>query len=778
GSLSAAGGTVTLASASTGTALDLTTGLASAPLGTFLLGDAVANTAAITATTLTIGAGNAGAITITNAITFAGVSLLDLLSGDALTETNIDSLNVGTLAADVQSANLPGSNAIGTLAAITATGGFAFDDTENLTLAGLLDAGSATAQLSDPNFPITEQAGLPAGGITAGTLTGSATSATLNEANAIGTLGVITAPGGFTLNNPAGFVIAGNLDAGAATVLLTSTGAATENGGSITAGFLSGSLASAILGGANNIAAIGSFTARGGLNLTDGQALTISSALDIGTAAASFAISGGSLGETGAGLLTAGTLSGSAALVSLANTTNVVGTLGAITAPGGLTLATDPGLTISGLVDTAAGVIDLTSQGSIAEVSGGTLIAGELIGAADNASFANENTVAALGSFTALGGFTLADGGSLALLAPLDAGTADVVLIGGAAVSEPSGSIDAGTLAADVQSANLPGRNTIATLGAFSTPGALLLTDAAPLAVAGPVTADLLAITDTAGVAFTGSTGVGTLSVNAGGSVTEPSGTITANLLDGSATGLAQFGPDAPAGSASIATLGPFSVANGSFSLTDAQGLAITGPFAANYFAIAAPGSIVLESASITTLGLAPAAQSGNAPVRPGSYFSVTTPGGQFLALGNTLINPAGGPATLRIQLSGAGGLINFTNLVAPTTTLLIATGSGTAIGRINLGALVIIGNLGSSTLTGTVANLSGLVAASKATINPFQSARYRLNSCPIMSVNCIFIAPVQVPQGNPLSGLAIVSAPPDRRDTDLLLPNVAAQDY
>ncbi|MGH7083233.1 MAG: hypothetical protein ACREFV_12270, partial [Acetobacteraceae bacterium] len=320
--------------------------------------------------------------------------------------------------------------------------------------------------------------------------------------------------------------------------------------------------------------------------------------------------------------------------------------------------------------------------------------------------------------------------------------------------------------------------NTIATLGAFTVSGTLLLTDEASLAVAGPVSALFFGITDPSGVSFTGATDVGTLSITAGGSITEPSGSVTAALLEGSANGLAQFGPDAPAGSASITTLGPFSVSTGTFTLTDSIPLSITGPLDADDFAITAPGGITVTNASITTVGLPVAAQSAALPARPGSYFDVTTPGGRFLELGRTTINPDGGPATVRIQLDPAGGLISFADLVAPTTTLILDTGAGTAIGTIDIAALMVLGNLGSATLSGTVANLSGAVASAKATISPFQSAHYRLNACALMSVNCIVIAPMSVPEGNPLSGLAIVSAPPNQQDIDLLLPNVAAQDY
>ncbi|MGH7070722.1 MAG: beta strand repeat-containing protein, partial [Acetobacteraceae bacterium] len=1177
GSLSAPSGTVKLVPASANLPIALNA-LGPDTAGTLSINDT--DLSRVSAATLEIGSGSAGPIVIGNSLGFPfnlvivpnPVTSLVLESGGAISESGTLSAPTATLSGFATSASVPATgNDVAALGSFTAPGGFTFTEAGNLFLAGLIDAGSATANLTSVSGNINEDAGPPAGTITAGTLAASAAgSVVLSAANSIATLGDIAAPGGFTLDNPAGLFVAGDLNAGNATVNLKSSGALIETTGSITAGLLEGTLASATLGGANKITDIAALTAPGGFSLTNGEPLTIRGAANFGTATGSFAITGGLL-ENGSGILTAGLIEGSAANVSLPNSANEVGTLGAFSAPGGLTLTTANELAISGSVDTAGTAIDLTSGGSITEIAGGALIGAELAGfagggtlgaAAGTASFANTNTLAALGSFTALGGFTLADTGSLALLGALDSGTATVVLTGGAAVTEPTGSITATTLSGTLASASLPGANrisnlanfsaangfsltnlgtltltgpvstggaeaaftlngslvqaaagilstgtlagsatsinledpanaiaslgaitapggltlatangleiagtvatgtapvsltaggaitevsggtlvagaltgsadaasfantnsiaelgsftaprgftldnagdlpiagslgagsatallvaggslyetggaitagtltgsagnvslanalnrianlgpfaagtfnlddgedltvigtvtgnpiglavtgnlalgsgagsgvlsssgavfltataaitepagaidaailtgsaasaslpganlvpllgafttggpflfnaalptltvsgplaagsagitvagglalagrvaagavtlqaggaitepggviaagtlsgsataaaltapnTIATLGAFNAPGTILLTDIVPLAVAGPVTASFFSITDSSNVSFTGATDSGTLNITALGSITEPSGTVTAALLEGSADSLAQFGPDAPAGSASITTLGPFSVTDGTFTLTDSVPLNIIGPLSANNFAIAAPGSIVLTNATITTIGLPVVQQSDADPARPGSYFDVTTPAGRFLELGRTTINPGGGPATVRIDLNPAGGLISFADLVAPTTTLILDTGAGDAGGTIDLGALIVIGNLGSSDLTGAISNLSGVVASSKATISPFQSAHYRLNSCPLMSVNCIFIAPPEVPQGNPLSGIAIVGAQPNQRDIELLLPNVAAQDY
>ncbi len=969
GSLMATGGTVALASAGSGLALDLVTGLGAASVGTFSLGDASPDTAAISAGTVIIGDANGGAITITGPIDMPDIGLLDLLSGGAVSETTAtDNFSVGTLAANVASANLIGNNHVGTLDDITASGGFTLTDANGLAISGVVDtgagaidltAGGSIAEIGSGTLIGAELLGFAGGGTAAGT----AGVASFANTNTLASLGNFTALGGFTLADAGDLALIGALDARVANVVLTGGATVTEPSGSITATTLSGTLASAALDGANSITDLANFSAAGGFSLTDLEPLTLTGPVSAGSGEAAFTL-GGSLVQTTVGVLTAGTLAGSASLIDLTDPTNQIASLSAISAPGGLTITTATDLAIGGLVNTSSAPVVLKVGGAIDEIPGGTVSGGALTGSASAASFANINTIGELGNFTAPGGFTFDNAGDLPIAGLLDAGPATASLvaggslfettatllgettagaitagtltgsagsvtlgatanliadlgsfsagafdltdgenlavagavagdpinlvvngnlaIGGAAgagmltsagpvfltvsgaitepngaidaaslsgssasaslgganqvpvlgvfsstgsflfnadeptltvngpvsagsaslastgslvlaglvssgsatlsaggsISEPGGAISAGTLAGAAASAALTATNTIDTLGSFSTSGTFLLADSAPLAVAGPVSAPFLGISDPASISFTGSTNVGTLSVTAGGSITEPGGIVVASLLEGSAAGLAQFGPDAPAGSASITTLGPFSVAAGSFTLTDSLPLVITGPLDANYFAITAPGSIVLSNVTITTLGLPVAEQSATAPTRPGSFFSVTTPGGRFLELGRTTIDPGGGTNTVRIQLNPAGGLISFADLVAPNTTLILDTGAGTAVGTIDLGALIVIGNLGSSTLDGTVANLSGLVASSKATISPFQSPRYRLNSCPLMSVNCIFIAPEQVPQGNPLSNIAIVSAPPTRREIDLLLPNVAAQDY
>ncbi|MGH7119723.1 MAG: filamentous hemagglutinin N-terminal domain-containing protein, partial [Acetobacteraceae bacterium] len=85
GSLIAPGGTVALASATSGKALELTTGLSVASVGTFSLGEDVP-TAAISAGAVVVGADNAGAITISGSIVLPNTAGLALLSEGIVSE--------------------------------------------------------------------------------------------------------------------------------------------------------------------------------------------------------------------------------------------------------------------------------------------------------------------------------------------------------------------------------------------------------------------------------------------------------------------------------------------------------------------------------------------------------------------------------------------------------------------------------------------------------------------------------------------------------------------
>ena len=275
------------------------------------------------------------------------------------------------------SANLTDpSNLIGRLSAFTTTAGFALVDNQALVVAGpVKDTGTTSALVVTTKSGDVTLAGnvsanvvdlISAGAISqtggtlmAGILTGSAaTSASLTQpTNLVGSLGAFSTTAGFALEDNRSLLVTGPVtDTGTVSMLalttktgdinldgnlsaanladLISAGAISQTGGTLIAGTLTGSAASASLTQPNNqIASLSAFSTAAGFALVDDQPLLVlgpvsdsgaTSALALTTKLGDLIIAGpvngtnlvsltsaSSISETGA--LTASTLSGSAA---------------------------------------------------------------------------------------------------------------------------------------------------------------------------------------------------------------------------------------------------------------------------------------------------------------------------------------------------------------------------------------------------------------------------------------------------------------------------------
>jgi hypothetical protein len=80
--------------------------------------------------------------------------------------------------------------------------------------------------------------------------------------------------------------------------------------------------------------------------------------------------------------------------------------------------------------------------------------------------------------------------------------------------------------------------------------------------------------------------------------------------------------------------------------------------------------------------------------------------------------------------------------------------------------------------LFGTVGQIAGPVAAATAIIIPLPSSFFRLNHCPIHSINCVLLPQETLPTVNPLENFSIGTLPDPNDDEDLLLPIVSDRDY
>lgn len=422
-------------------------------------------------------------ITSTNSITASGSLTMTSANGAI---TSAGGLSAGTLTGSSAGATaLNGTNTIGTLGTFSANG-FSLSNGQSLTVTGPITGnGSTTLTVTSGDLTLNglvsgTSTALNAagninqgsgGGIVASTLSGGAGGAAnlSGSANQIGALGNFGASHFTLLDGPA-LTINGTVNGGTSTAITVSNGGLTikgavlgttttlnaagaiiENGGSITAGTLSGGAAgAATLDGNNQVGALGNFSANG-FSLNDGQALTVNGSVNgnsstaLTTTSGGIAINGTVIGTTvalnsagpiseGSNGIQAGTLTGSSIGATTLNGANQIGSLGPFTAnnfsltdaqalvvngavSGGSSLAlttTSGGIAINSAVSGTA--TSLNAAGALSEGAGGSITAATLSGNASGVTtLTGANKVGTLGGFRSLSGFSFVDDQSLTL---------------------------------------------------------------------------------------------------------------------------------------------------------------------------------------------------------------------------------------------------------------------------------------------------------------------------------------------------------------------------
>ena len=737
-------------------------------------GNVIEDTGArITAATLDSQGGIAGAATFAG--TLNAVATLENLSAATLllADGGAGSLAIaghvaGTQGVLIGSGTQPGAIGLGgtlTGQAVTLDAG-----SGGIRLAGTLIAGTV-AELDTAGGGVQQSGSLAAATLQSAGITGPASFASTDVA----TLGAfpVTA-GGLTLSNTAGIVLAGPVSA---------DGIAIGSAGGMT---VAGSLTT---GGALMLAAT-----QGGITLGTGGA---AAALDGSTVTLAAA---GQIGEPN-GSITANSFAASGTgSVSLGSARNDIPTLGAVSVPGGSFLLTDstpPLVTIAGPVTAANVTIGTPASLALA----GTILATGVV------ALSSGSGGIALGTGTAPGVIT--------------AGT--LVLTTGGTVGEPNGLVIATQLQASSGGALTLGNagNDIATLGAVSLgSGDLVLADggAPQLTVFGPLNAanvtldpptsltvtgqitaadQLLLVAGSGGMALAGALNASTLTLVSGGGISEPGGSIAAGTLAGSSAGATTLG-----GTNAIGLITDFT-AGTAFTLADGSDLTLSGVLTAPLVELDMPGNaFTLGSGAAIDVGGVPQpanfvsldaslggaqllvsevptaakpAQSGGLPV--GAYLTV----GTFTQLGISHINAitAGGSSLLRIDTSGTGN-ITFANLQGLDTWLLIDVVDGKITGNIYVKSLTLAYPAGYSgaTLAGTVNQIGGQAAAGEATILPLPNSQFKLNNCPIHSVNCVLLPVETIPSASPLENFSIGALLDNNDDENLLLPIVSDEDY
>ncbi len=613
GSLSAPGGTVTLAPATTGTA--------------FALSSLGGTASAVTADVLQVGNGQTGALSIGGPTNLSGVATLRLVSGTSITETGAGALTANRLEATAPVVTLGGANRIATLGDVGTTGAFTLTNAQALDLAGAVNVGT-TATLN-----VTGALTQSTGSLAAATLAGQAASIALNQpGNLIVNLGNLVATTSLSIRDARSLTITGVVDppdmtltvagdlainntitAGALTLAVT--GNVTESPtGFVTATSLQGSAASVRLDRLS-IDTLGAFTSTGGLTLVNNKLLTVTGPV---TDATSVALTGNTAFGFGDALRIAGNVTApTVTLVSRASSTPGASN-GNIVQSSGLISAT---------------TLSMTSIAGVAQTGGG-ITAGTVTVAGQNYTVLLDsptNQIGTLGAASAVGGLRVRDNQALTVAGPVTdtasiafdvtgpltlAGTVNapaVTLAATGAITQTAGAITTTTLTGTAGSAalNQPA-NAIANLGAFTSAGAFSLVDGAPLRVTGAVSA--------AGPAPTLALSSDTITLAIGGSLTAANGTVTlAPATPGAAFPLASLVAGGATSAVSADTLqignaatGPITV-DGAFNLSGTGTLRFvssgavtetaTGAITANTLAVSAASATLAGANRFTILG-------------------------------------------------------------------------------------------------------------------------------------------------------------------------------
>ena len=547
---------------------------------------------------------------------------------------------------------LAGTSITQTTGSITANAGaVTLTAGAGITFGGTI-AASGTAALIARGGDIVETA---PGRLLASLLTGSATGAVVLETpspaglgNQVQQLGAFAAGNGITLLDGESLSVTGPVAAGSGAAALTASGDI-ANGGTVT------SAASVTLAAAGNLSQSGLVTAPT-LTETAGGAIT-HAGISAATGGAALLVAGTSITQP------SGVISATGGTVTLTAQGGAIdqsagGVISDATADVALTAAT--GIAFGGTIaaQTTASLVAMGGDVSETPAAGGgptgIVLAGIVTGSASGALHldnASGNRIATLGSFTAGRDLVLTDGSALLLAGQVSttAGAATITVAGAGDTLGVSGSLSVagGPLILSSQGGSVD-QFRGSSISALDGPTAI---------IAG------------AGVALGGRVGAATLSLVAlGGDITEtapgqgaPTGTVSAALLTGSASGSVALDTPAGAGGNAVVVLGAF-VSHGDFTLDNATNLAIGGPV-----------SSAAGNASLSTIAALTETAAG---MVTGNVVSLI--GGAGITLGGTLHAGA-------VSLASDGGGITEANATGVIQAALL-TGSAAGQALLNSG--------------------------------------------------------------------------------------------
>ena len=689
-------------------------------------GITLSGTGSIAAPTVTLVAGASGiALNGTSVLGQAGATVDLTTSGGGVTEASGASIVGATLQSSggvSGTADLVGTaNTIGTLSDSTVTGGnLMLIDNTNLAVSGAVGGNSLFIDVTQAGDTLSLGATAALSGSSSGKISLVADQ--------------MAATTGATLTG-AGTVELAPFSA-ATTLTLGATGAELS---------VTPTLLGSISIGSTGTLVIGRVTPVSGFGTAEADGITIGASVTLGSSAAGTLDleSTGGVSEAATVALSVGTLTSSGGIsggaVTLAGTSNAIGTLGtfavtgnpfslsdtgalsvsgAVSASGGTSSvtiggaagSTPTGITLSGtgniaaptvtLVAGASGIalntgaslgqtgatVDLSSTGGIDEVAGATITAatlqssGGISGAAADLN-GTANAIGALGGFAVTGfSLSLSDIGALGVGGAVSAsGATSSVTIGGAAGSTPTGITLSGT-------------------GSIAAPTVTLVAGASGIALDG--------------TSVLGQT-CSTVELSSTGGIDEVAGaTITAATLQ--STGGISGAAATLAGTANaIAGLGNFAVTGFSLSLSDTGALGVSGTVSAS----GGTSSVTIGAAAGSTPTSITLSGTGNIAAPAVTLVA----GARGIALNGTSVL---GQTGATVVLSSTGGVSEVAGATLTAATLQSSGGISGAAADLN-GTANAIGALGGFVVTGFSLSLSdtgalgvgGTVSASSVTI-------------------------------------------------------------
>ena len=632
------------------------------------------------------------------------------------------------------------------------TGGISFTNQGDIQLQGSVAASGQTVNLVSNTGSITEEscyycdAVIYADTLTASAVTGISLTGTdyyylyPNQINKIRPV-VNTTSGGIDIINNADLALIGDVSAPGQTVnIVSEVGALSQTGGVITAATFTASAVNGItLNDANTAAALGTLTntSSGGVSFTNAGDLSIDDSVTAAFQTVNLVSNSGGVVEGAQGLVTAETLSGSAANGFHLDQANEVARVGDVanTGAGGVSFTNTGDVFVTGNVTAAGQTVSLVSQTGAIGQSTGAVTAGQLnLTAVTGVDLSGPNMVSQLGAVTTTSGdVKFVNAGSFALTADLDlAGQSLSLASNGGSIAQSSGTIQADSLTASAATGlSLTGSNAVTNLGVLQNgpTGGIAYTSVGDLTLASNLDgfAQAVSLTSQTGAVSQAPGQViqaGALSVSAANGI----GLRGANAItDLNAASNSGSGGVAINDADSLTILGALQAAGQAVSLTGAGSISqFGGAVTANSLSASAVNGIVLTDVSAS---LGPLVNTTDGGIEIASTedvqlgFDVTAPGQTVGFQIQGSLGQTGGvitAATLSVS-ANSGVQLGGANQVAALGDSFNASG-GFALNT--LGDLALSGNISapgqtlSLASTGTVSQSNGQIEASTLSVS------------------------------------------------------------